>query len=1076
MDKEPTFTITRADEHPAVTDPQRKLGGPQSGFPPPFIIGQDLAPYLIVGIDLGSNFTRVCTYANGGPVAVTPHEYSSVVEDIIGFPHAEGVLVHSVKSIVAADYVVDDGTTSYTPADLLEKLLSSVKAQVEANTERLLSKAVISVPACFTHRQRSSIFEAADYAEVALLGLISDISASALHACYQNELRNGKYLVVSSGTYSFETAVVHVQNRLIETKSVRGKQSLSGHAINLALVESLSTAHEVQNVGALLHAVDEAKKSLDNLGSVNIRIGTQLVPLTRSDVAHSLQRHKEEMESLIQTTLSDSRLLADEIQGVILSGKATRSFILDNVLSDLFPQAKHYEGNVSAGAALQAALLVRQAKDWVIWDTTPNPVIVAQGEHVRQVIGENSPLPISGHATLAPSEDGSINATILEYLSDRDGEYVQVAAVGIVEELPPGEGDSVNVDLTVLATSDGRLDFAARHKSLDVNLTVSVSSPPRDSSNVITLEKKDPPPSAIYWAGFWVDSLNGKWVVTRVEYNSPADKAGICIYDELIGVAGAVIDADFDPNAVLFDSYCTKRQFGFISGSGSKSRTLKFIVEAPSADLNELRLKVADATISGDGRSMVETLLGYAAAAALSEDQDDFTKSGSAIDVAAVITEQNCKGNRDLLAVSLSRRVRWLVTSVLQDIARQTSPDAHVFTALLDTSKSLSDLCSERDGLSARTALELVEAANALSAIIPLNRNFEEMRKQLLGHAVAVSAINKTSDAAHLSIWQLYFQTDAGTEPLLPSTVARREIDIVGLNIRYADCIEKLAQGQREYLERTLPELREYIDAGILPSVESLETEPVSKIMLYKKQGEWWLHQEATNSEPDVSTLSHLAAVYCTQGVALCRGSVQAFTIARALLRRIIDEGTNANDVSHVEQRYLLAALSAGLGDDVGALAIAIYNRKASHDAVQIQSIRAVCNMYNISHRYRTLQDVCFRATAALEHQLPESFYVYCEFMAQLGRAHFMMGDFPAFKRAFTKVLKLAESREMDSYFVFAYAENYIDLLFRMNAPDAESVLVKVRELGLRSKMIAQSDCPAWEAKMRANKGKQILH
>ncbi len=50
-ERKQTLTIEQNETPPLKGEPERQLGGPQSGFPPPFVIGQELAPYLIVGIN-----------------------------------------------------------------------------------------------------------------------------------------------------------------------------------------------------------------------------------------------------------------------------------------------------------------------------------------------------------------------------------------------------------------------------------------------------------------------------------------------------------------------------------------------------------------------------------------------------------------------------------------------------------------------------------------------------------------------------------------------------------------------------------------------------------------------------------------------------------------------------------------------------------------------------------------------------------------------------------------------------------------------------------------------------------------
>jgi hypothetical protein len=188
--------------------------------------------------------------------------------------------------------------------------------------------------------------------------------------------------------------------------------------------------------------------------------------------------------------LNSAQIDRAKLTGTILAGCSAHLWVTQEILNSWFLSGKLHIANVSAGAAIHAALLAREARDWVVWDALANPIFVAQGTYFREVVAGNSPVPINGHASLKPATNGSIDATILQMAIDQQKAMVPVARIKLAERLENVD-DSASVDLSIMVGSDGTLAFAARHRTLDVNLTVEVNDvdPPLD---ILDLEYRLP--------------------------------------------------------------------------------------------------------------------------------------------------------------------------------------------------------------------------------------------------------------------------------------------------------------------------------------------------------------------------------------------------------------------------------------------------------------------------------------------------------------------------------------------------------------------------------------------------------
>lgn len=491
MSNKETFIIPYAKPLSPKVEPEYQHGGPQSGIPPAFIVGSGLAPYLIVGTDFGTNFCRLCTFADGKIYSLQPYVYSAFVEDLFKIPPDDAKLVHSVKTCIAEDYHVHYENSDHSAVDLAEKLFGAIKKTVEASTEKLLAKTVISVPACFNHRQREAVKLGAQTAGLEVLGLINDPTAAALHACYNESLKNGRYLVISCGSYSLEASVIEVAHKLIETKVVRGSKALSSQAATLAIADWIQEKFDVPVVDAVVLA-EKLKKDLDFSAQPKLQIGDEFATIDRAEIRDALRNYNDGLYSFLDQLFETGATETDKIAGVILTGGGVTFWLIQEMLQRRFPNVRRINGNVSAGAALYAALLSRQTKDWVVWDALANPVFVERGKALVETIAANSPQPINGHVSLPVGKLGKINCIIHQAVVDSEDRLQPVAWVAISEKLEPAKKKDLIVDLATTVTADGMLSFSARHKVLDINLSVEVLPFPEQVNEVVDLRMYEP--------------------------------------------------------------------------------------------------------------------------------------------------------------------------------------------------------------------------------------------------------------------------------------------------------------------------------------------------------------------------------------------------------------------------------------------------------------------------------------------------------------------------------------------------------------------------------------------------------
>ena len=146
--------------------PELQVGGPGSGLPPPFYVATGKQSHALVGIDLGSRYGRVSGFVDGEWMSCTPVAVPSTInfraDQAIGAglgavsrPGEE--VLGDLRPLLGSDWSHVFRGEAYTAEDLTVFLLRSLKSCAERCAAKVLSKAVLTVPTCYTSLQRAAL-------------------------------------------------------------------------------------------------------------------------------------------------------------------------------------------------------------------------------------------------------------------------------------------------------------------------------------------------------------------------------------------------------------------------------------------------------------------------------------------------------------------------------------------------------------------------------------------------------------------------------------------------------------------------------------------------------------------------------------------------------------------------------------------------------------------------------------------------------------------------------------------------------------------------------------------------------
>jgi molecular chaperone DnaK len=324
------------------------------------------APGLTVGIDLGTTNSAVAILRDGSPELVKNRHGQTTTPSAVAFLTDGKVVVgdeavtqssQNVQNTVLAAkrYIgrsieavrqnaagmgfkfVDDGdggilfelpelSSPISPEECSAHILSNLLDDAEQATGRRATRAVITVPAYFTDRQRRSTRAAA-----ALAGL-DDVMllAEPVAACLAHGLTGatGTVLVFDLGAGTFDVSVLRIsEGGSVEVVATSGDPRLGGNDFDSALLRWLADESDELGIHVrddpsamrqLAEACEAAKKRLSVVSSVS-------VPLPSADVARhgdspSVTLSRKQLEVLCDTLL---RRLKLPLYEVALSARVT---------------------------------------------------------------------------------------------------------------------------------------------------------------------------------------------------------------------------------------------------------------------------------------------------------------------------------------------------------------------------------------------------------------------------------------------------------------------------------------------------------------------------------------------------------------------------------------------------------------------------------------------------------------------------------------------------------------------------------------------------------------------------------
>jgi len=365
----------------------------------------------IVGIDLGTTNSLVAVVAEGQP-RVLLVDGAPLLPSVVGIDEegqriigqaarnqyvaAPERTVRSIKRHMGqADYRAPLGASSASPEEISSWILRRLAEAAGAELGAPVTRAVITIPAYFSDRQRQATMRAGELAGLEVVRLLHEPTAAALVYGLQRSAAETA-LVYDLGGGTFDVSVVELDEGITEVRASHGNRELGGDDFDALLVKELLRQFEERHgvdlrgdrlaLARVTRAAEAAKMRLSEHAYAQVR--EEFVATRGGRPLHlEAELSREQFEQLIEPlligtldsvrrALRESGLDARNLDEILLVGGSTRIPRVRELIAAELGQEPRQELDpdqaVALGAAVQAAVISGADVDAVLVDICPH--------------------------------------------------------------------------------------------------------------------------------------------------------------------------------------------------------------------------------------------------------------------------------------------------------------------------------------------------------------------------------------------------------------------------------------------------------------------------------------------------------------------------------------------------------------------------------------------------------------------------------------------------------------------------------------------------------------------------------
>jgi len=411
----------------------------------------------------------------------------SFASDVVSL--MQKTVAYDMKPGERNDVVLDVGHKNFRLAEISAKILNKIRLVAQDYLGEKVSRAVVTVPAYFTDRQRQAVKDAGKMILLEVVRIINEPTSAALAYGIGKNL-NERVVIYDLGGGTFDVSIIDIRDRVFEVKATGGDIFLGGldfdQAMIMYVLKQFQKEHQIDLSGdpvAMQRIKDLAERVKIDLSSrESAPFSVPFVTMTPQgqplniDFSFDRKLLEELTRPLVDRTvdilmrvMNDAGLNPKKVDELLLVGGQTRMPVVQKRLQEIFGKAPskgvHPDEAVAIGAALYAHSLEDNSNlKLQLLDVIPMAIgLEKAGGEFHTVFPRNAAIPNAKAIEATTSYDGQTEVAMRIFQGDAP-QVAQNELLGdfLFSGLKTGPAGKARLEIIFDVNIEGILTMSAR--------------------------------------------------------------------------------------------------------------------------------------------------------------------------------------------------------------------------------------------------------------------------------------------------------------------------------------------------------------------------------------------------------------------------------------------------------------------------------------------------------------------------------------------------------------------------------------------------------------------------------------